>query len=231
MKIGIIGAMEIEIAYIKKEMKVTRSVRIAGREYSEGTVRGREAVVVRCGIGKVCAGMSVQAMKDIFGVSHLINTGVAGALSEGIGLLDVVVSRDAIFHDVDACSFGYAPGELPQLGERVFRADPTLRRAALAAVRAVVPDTRVIEGRVASGDQVISDRERKLWIRRNMEADCCEMEGAAVAEAGFLNGLPFVIIRAISDMADGENLTSYDRFETIAARRSALIVLDMLERL
>jgi adenosylhomocysteine nucleosidase len=231
MKIGIIGAMDVEVQHLKKTMKITDRKTVAGQEYCEGTIGNTPCVVVQCGVGKVRAAMSVQVLNDLFHVTHILNTGVAGSLNNDINIGDIVVSTDAVFHDVNATVFGYALGEIPQAGTRLFTADEALQKAAVEAVRNAAPDVQPFAGRIASGDQFISEKEKKQWIRNTFKADCCEMEGCAIAEAAYFNQLPFVIIRAISDKADESVTESYDEFEGKAAVHCARIVQYMLEHL
>ncbi len=228
MKIGIIGAMDVEVNHLKETMKITKTTVVAGQEYCEGTIGDTEVVVVKCGVGKVRAGMSVQVLNDLFHVTHIINTGVAGSLNNDLNIGDVLVSKDAVYHDVDATNFGYALGEVPSSGCLYYVADEKLRKAAVEAVKNAAPEISVLEGRVASGDSFIRTKEKKDWIRNNFDADCCEMEGCAIAQASYLNSLPFVIIRAISDKADESVQESYDVFEGKAAEHCAKIVSYML---
>ena len=231
MKIGIIGAMDVEIAALREAMEDPAAQVFAGMTFTEGRIGGAEAVVVRSGVGKVNAALCVQLLADRFGVTHIINTGVAGSLDNRIDIGDIVVSTDAGYHDVDATLFGYAPGEVPQLGTVTFAADPALRKLAVDAVTAAAPEIHVFEGRVVSGDQFICDRAVKERIAETFAGLCCEMEGAAIAQAACLNGLPFVILRAISDKADESVQVSYDEFEGKAAVHCAKAVLAMLQRI
>ena len=227
MKVGIIGAMEAEVALIKENMAITRTVEKARMVFYEGAIGSTSVVVVRSGIGKVNAGMCVQILADCFNVTHLINTGVAGSLCNDLNIGDVVVSTEAVYHDVDATVFGYAPGEIPQMGIAAFPADEQLRKAAVEAVRTAAPDISVMEGRIASGDQFIAAAEQKSGISETFAPLCTEMEGAAIAQAAYLNGIPFVILRAISDKADGSDLVDYPVFEKKAAADCARITETM----
>ncbi len=231
MKIGIIGAMDVEISLIREKMNVQNTCTFAGMEFSEGCIGSTPAVAVKSGVGKVNAAVCVQILIDRFDVTHIINTGVAGSLNNDINIGDIVISTDAMYHDVDATVFGYQKGEVPQLGTASFPADEYLIRTASAAVRAAAPDISVFEGRVVSGDQFISSREKKEGIRRDFGGMCTEMEGAAIAQAAFINRIPFVIIRAISDKADESVSVSYDEFEGKAARHCAALVLEMAQKL
>ncbi|MEE3419754.1 MAG: 5'-methylthioadenosine/adenosylhomocysteine nucleosidase [Lachnospiraceae bacterium] len=230
MKIGIIGAMDVEVAELVSKVVDAKTFTRAGMTFVDGKIGKTPVVVVKSGVGKVNAGICVQILADVFQVSHVINTGVAGSLDNRIDVGDIVVSTDAVYHDVDATVFGYQKGEVPQLGTAAFPADEELRKAAVAAVRAADPDVHVFEGRVASGDQFIASREIKNGIKADFDALCCEMEGCAIAQAAYVNHIPFVIIRAISDKADESVTVSYDIFEKKAAEHCARLVEYMVTR-
>ena len=230
-KIGIIGAMELEVEQLKKEMAVKSVVTKAGMDFFEGTLDDVPVVVVRSGIGKVNAALCVQILADVFQVSHVINTGVAGSLNAKLDIGDILISRDALHHDMDTTIFGYQPGEVPQMGFREFRADERMMELAREACEKVNPDIRVMFGRVVSGDQFISSKEVKERLIALFQGDCAEMEGASVAHGAYLNGLPFVIIRAISDKADDSAEMDYPTFEAAAAKHSAALVKEMIKGL
>jgi adenosylhomocysteine nucleosidase len=187
MKIGIIGAMEVEVATLKSEMNVKSVVTKASMEFCEGTIGNTEVVIVRSGVAKVNAGICVQILVDLFNVTHIINTGVAGSLDARINIGDIVLSTDACYHDVDATVFGYKKGEVPQLGIHAFPADASLREAAKAAIKKAAPDLGVFEGRVCSGDQFVSSPDVKKAIIDEQGGMCTEMEGAAIAQGCYLN--------------------------------------------
>ncbi|MDO4513959.1 MAG: 5'-methylthioadenosine/adenosylhomocysteine nucleosidase [Lachnospiraceae bacterium] len=227
-KYGIIGAMELEVDTLKSRMEIVRKVEKANMVFFEGKLNGAEVVIVKSGIGKVNAGICVQILCDEFKITHVINTGVAGSLKAFIDIGDIVVSTDACYHDMDATIFGYALGEVPQIGTRFFLADEALREQAILSCKAVNPDIQVHSGRVVSGDQFISSHEAKDRISKNFDAYCTEMEGAAIAHAAYLNSLPFVILRAISDKADDSAEMDYPTFERKAADCCAKLVEDMV---
>ena len=230
-KIGIIGAMELEVEQLKKEMAVKSVVTKAGMDFFEGTLDDVPVVVVRSGIGKVNAALCVQILADVFQVSHVINTGVAGSLNAKLDIGDILISRDALHHVMDTTIFGYQPGEVPQMGFREFRADERMMELAREACEKVNPDIRVMFGRVVSGDQFISSKEVKERLIALFQGDCAEMEGASIAHGAYLNGLPFVIIRAISDKADDSAEMDYPTFEAAAAKHSAALVKEMIKGL
>lgn len=228
-KIGIIGAMELEVETLKQQMDIKNIIHKASMEFYEGTLNNTETVVVRSGVGKVNAGICVQILADLFGVTHIINTGVAGSLNANINIGDIVVSTDALYHDVDATIFGYQPGEVPQMGKREFVADSDLVELAQQSCKDVAPDIQVFTGRVISGDQFISDKGIKERLISLFGGFCTEMEGAAIAHGASLNDIPFVIIRAISDKADDSAEMDYPTFEKKAAQDCAKIVAHMIQ--
>lgn len=230
-KIGIIGAMELEVEQLKKEMAVESVIKKAGMDFFEGTLSDVPVVIVRSGIGKVNAALCVQILADVFQVSHVINTGVAGSLNAKLDIGDILISRDALHHDMDTTIFGYQPGEVPQMGFREFRADERMMELAREVCEKVNPDIRVMFGRVVSGDQFISSKEVKERLIALFQGDCAEMEGASIAHGAYLNGLPFVIIRAISDKADDSAEMDYPTFEAAAAKHSAALVKEMIKGL
>ncbi len=230
-KIGIIGAMELEVETLKAEMTVTSTVEKAGMEFFEGSLNGASVVIVRSGVGKVNAALCTQILADIFQVTHIINTGVAGSLNAKLDIGDILVSTDALHHDVDATIFGYQPGEVPQLGLREFPADERLVKLALEACEKTNPDIKAVPGRVLSGDQFISSREVKDRLISEYQGDCAEMEGASIAHGAYLNKIPFVIIRAISDKADDSAEMDYPTFEAAAAKHSAALVKELVKNI
>lgn len=230
-KIGIIGAMDLEVETLKSHMQHIKITKKSNMEFYEGSLNGAAAVIVKCGVGKVNAGICVQILADLFQVTHIINTGVAGSLQAKIDIGDIVVSTDALYHDVDATIFGYKLGEVPQLGTLEFLADEALIMLAKSSCEEVNPDIHVFTGRIVSGDQFISSKEIKERITANFQGFCTEMEGAAIAHASFLNQIPFVIIRAISDKADDSAEMDYPTFERKAAEHSAKLVEHMIARI
>ncbi len=228
VRIGIIGAMDEEVASLQEAMTDASVRTVAGMEFHEGKLDGRDVVVVRCSVGKVNAAACAQILIDRFSVDQIINTGVAGSLDAEIDIGDVVISTDAVQHDMDASALGFARGEIPYSSVSVFPADEGMRHRALAAVAAAAPDIRAFEGRVCSGDQFIASRAQKEDIISTLGGLCCEMEGAAIAQVCCLNETPFVIIRAISDKADDSEEMSYIEFVHAAAERCAAITRYMI---
>lgn len=225
---GIIGAMDEEVASLKKALAYARVRRVAGTDFHEGEMDGRKVVVVRCSVGKVNAAVCAQILIDLFDADRIINTGVAGSLDASIDIGDIVVSTDAVQHDMDAVALGFPRGEIPYSNMAVFPADEEMRKKAVEAVRKAEPDIHVFEGRVCSGDQFIASRAQKEAIIAEFGGLCCEMEGASIAQVCCLNEVPFVIIRAISDKADDSEEMSFAEFEKAAAERCAAITRYMI---
>ena len=228
MRIGIIGAMKSEVSLLKEEMKIERQEHIAGMDFFSGQLGSHEVVVVQSGIGKVNAAICAQILIDDFQVTYIINTGVAGSLNKDLNIGDIVVSVDAVQHDFTVEAIGFKKGEIPFTGLVAFAADETLRKRAMEAVTITLSGVKAVEGRVCSGDQFISSSEVKQRIINDFAGDCTEMEGAAIAQVCYLNNVPFVILRAISDNADDSGHISFEEFEKIAAVNSAKIVRQMM---
>ncbi|MBQ0041698.1 MAG: 5'-methylthioadenosine/adenosylhomocysteine nucleosidase [Lachnospiraceae bacterium] len=233
MKIGIIGAMDLEIEMLKEKMTVESTKTMASMDFLEGTLEGKSVVIVKCGVGKVNAGMCSQILCSLYSVTHIINTGVAGSLQAKIDIGDIVVSTDAIQHDMDVTPLSYERGQIPGIAVKAFPADDMLRKVALSACRKVNTDIQTYEGRVLSGDQFIATKETKDFLINTFgeESACAEMEGASIAQASYLNNVPFVVIRAISDKADDSATMDYPTFERGAALHSAGLVLEMLKEM
>lgn len=229
--LGIIGAMEIEVQALYERMTDVEIQTVAGMEFHKGVLEGLEVVAVRSGIGKVNAGICSQILVDRYQVNAIVNTGVAGSLKKEINIGDIVLSTVAVQHDVDAGGFGYPAGEIPQMGIKEFPADETLLELARICCKEANPDIQIFTGRVASGDQFIDSKEKKQWIHDMFDACCTEMEGAAIAQAAYLNHVPYLIIRAISDKADDSAHMDYGEFEAKAAEHSVKLVTAMAKRL
>ena len=229
--IGIIGAMEVEVAILKEKMEDVRIIKKASMDFYEGILAGKKVVVVRSGIGKVNAGICAQILADVFSVDAIINTGIAGSLNKNINIGDIVLSTDVVQHDMDATGFGYRKGQIPQMPVFFFNADDNLRRLAAEVCKEVNPDIQVFEGRIASGDQFVCDQDIKNRIVSEFSAYATEMEGAAIGQAAYLNEIPFLVVRAISDKADGSAQMDYSEFEKAAVDHSVRLTLNMLARI
>lgn len=229
-KLGIIGAMQVEVEILLGAMEEKKAVEKAGSTFYEGILNGLPVVVVQCGVGKVNAAICAQILCDLFEVTHLVNTGIAGSLCADLDIGDLVVSADAMYHDVDAVHFGYPMGKVPGMDTTEFPADQAMMDYAFAAAEAVNPGHTKI-GRVASGDQFVAEKPLKEKIISVTGGLCTEMEGAAIAQTAYRNNLPFVILRAISDKADDSAEMDYPTFERIAAHRCAEVTMRLAQKL
>lgn len=226
--IGIIGAMDEEVEQIVSAMELTKQETKASMTFNAGKLSGRDVVIVRSGIGKVNAAVCTQILVDDFNVDYVINTGIAGSLKAEIDIADVVISSDVLHHDMDATGFGYPLGQIPRMDTLSFAADDRLIKLAKEACAKVIPQIGVHVGRVVSGDQFISDKAAKDRISKNFEGFCTEMEGAAIAQTASLNGVPFVILRAISDKADDSATMDYPAFEKQAIANSVILLKELV---
>jgi len=232
MKLGIIGAMDVEVATLKANMTARIETTVAGSVYCEGVLEGVPVVVVQCGIGKVNAALCAQVLCSRFAVTHIVNTGIAGSLDKDLDIGDFVISRDAIYHDFTCAALNpaYVTGQIPGIPVRKFPADEMLMKLAFAAADSLQAGHAKI-GTVASGDQFVGQKEQKEKIIADTGALCTEMEGAAVAHTAWRNEVPYVVIRAISDKADDSAEMDYPTFEAMAAEKCALVTRAMAKAL
>lgn len=229
--IGIIGAMDEEVSQIVEAMELLETVEKASMTFRRGTLNGKEVVIVRSGIGKVNAAVCTQILADLFQVDCVINTGIAGSLRTEINIADVVLSSDVLHHDVDATGFGYPLGQIPRMGVLSFKADDRLVELGEKVCKKAAPSIGVHVGRIVSGDQFISDKNVKDRIIQNFDGFCTEMEGAAIAQTAYLNKIPFLILRAISDKADNSATMDYPAFEAMAIHNSVEILKELVAQI
>lgn len=230
-KFGIIGAMNEEIDSLVAMLENKNEKKVAGLTFYSGTLKNKNVVIVECGISKVNAAMCTQILISVFEVGAVINTGVAGALDKKLNINDIVISEDAIQYDVDASEFGDPVGNIPRMDTSVFVADKRLINAAYESSIKENKGYCVYKGRIATGDIFVAKADKKEYIHNTFDGTCCEMEGGAIAHVCYLNKTPFVVIRAISDKADGKADKTFCEFVKVAAETSKDIVLNMLENL
>ncbi|OXS80478.1 5'-methylthioadenosine/S-adenosylhomocysteine nucleosidase [Domibacillus enclensis] len=230
MKIAVIGAMEEEVTILRSEMENKDVKTIAGSEFTTGLLKGTDTVLLRSGIGKVNAAMTTAVLIHEFKPDIIINTGSAGGLSPDLQVGDVVVSSEVRHHDVDVTAFGYEYGQVPQL-PAAFKADEKLVQVALEASKELT-DVKTVKGLIATGDSFMNDPVRVQAIGEkftNLQA--VEMEAAAIAQVAHQFQVPFVVIRALSDIAGKESDISFDQFLPKAGLHSANLVMKMAEQL
>jgi adenosylhomocysteine nucleosidase len=230
MKIGIIGAMEEEVVLLRDRLKDLEEKKLAGCEFYSGKLDGLEVILLKSGIGKVNAAIGTTLMIELYQPEVIINTGSAGGFHKELNVGDVVISTDVRHHDVDATIFGYEYGQVPQMPAS-YVPDETLVKAAEKA-GARVENIQVVKGLIASGDSFMSDHARVEEIKTKFpELFAAEMEAAAIAQTCYQFGVPFVIIRSLSDIAGKDARVSYDQFLQTASQNSADLVLKIVEEL
>ena len=227
--VGIVAAMETEIKAIKDAEDIEETSTVAGLDFCSGTINGKNVVVVQCGMGKVNAALATQILIDRFGVDAIINVGCAGSLNDSLDIGDFVVSTEVVQHDYDVSAIGYEKGEIPYTGVTSFSADETLIAAAQEAIASVAPDRQVVTGRICTGDQFISTDEQKQTILSTFGGECAEMEGAAIGQTASLNGVPFVIIRAMSDKSN--SASDFTLYQDQVTKEGAEVVIEMVSNL
>ena len=230
--IGIIGAMESEVRTLKSMIEGCETSVVSGLTFYSGKLSGKDVVVVQSGIGKVNAALCAEVLCIKFGVSKVINTGIAGATGKGLGVFDFVVSSATVYHDFDTTAFGYKLGQVPGMAEQ-FTADAAMADAAVAAFEKTdfAKEHKIMKGLIASGDQFISGGDKKNFIKDNFKPLCVEMEGSAIAHACTVNKVPFIIVRCMSDMADESVKATYSFNEDTCAEASAKFVLEVLKNI
>lgn len=234
--IGIIGAMDSEVDNLIARMDGPSVTVYARRQFVTGQLAGKDVVVVKSGIGKVAAAITAQMLIDRFGVGALLNTGMAGGLDPRLAVKDLVVATDALQHDFDLTAFGHARGYIGGGGDDTvptrFAADAALVDKALDAAAQVLPNgSKAITGTVASGDVFVDDSGLKAVLRDDFGAAAAEMEGAAIAQTAAANGIPFLIIRTISDLAEHDASVSFDELERYAGQLAGDITTALLNTL
>lgn len=230
MPVGIIGAMDEEIEQYLNGMEIDDQINIAGVDYHRGKLAQKDVVVCKSGVGKVNAAITCQIMIDHFKPNYIVFTGVAGAVDPELDIGDIVVSSEAQYHDMDASALGFKRGEIPFADVSVFKADAYLVNL---AYQASLENTegKSVTGKILSGDQFIADRDRVHELYTFFKGSCTEMEGAAVAHVCYKHRVPFVIVRSMSDRADGKAHVNFAEFTKMAAERSYQIVQRMMQRI
>ncbi|MCZ8534944.1 5'-methylthioadenosine/S-adenosylhomocysteine nucleosidase [Psychrobacillus psychrodurans] len=230
MKIAVIGAMEEEVELLRKEIENPETKTIANSEFTSGTYKNHEIVLLKSGIGKVNAAMTTSILLSEYKPDYVINTGSAGGYDPNLEVGAIVISHEVRYHDVDVTAFGYEIGQVPQLPAS-FKADEQLMKLAEDAVHEI-GEHQAATGLIATGDIFMHDPAKVEQVRIHFpQMKACEMEAAAVAQVCHQFEVPFVVIRALSDIAGKESSISFDEFLPIAAKHSTQVVLNVIEKL
>lgn len=225
--IGIIGAMQMEIDGLRAKVKDPECRVYSGVEFVKGSIEGTEVVLAVCGMGKVSAAICAQTMILEYKVDALITTGVAGNLSEKLGIKSLAIASDVVQHDMDLSPIGYKRGELGDIHVVNMPCDRELVAHVEKCAKELGLNYQI--GTIATGDQFISSPEQKDFIVGNFQAIAAEMESGSIGQVCYVNKVPFVIIRAISDDADGSAPDDFPAFARDAAEISINIVLGVLK--
>ncbi|WP_416144501.1 5'-methylthioadenosine/S-adenosylhomocysteine nucleosidase [Planococcus koreensis] len=230
MKIGVIGAMEEEVHLLRASLDNVKTEEIANCEFTSGTYKGQEVVLLKSGIGKVNAAMSTTLLLQQFKPDVVINTGSAGGFDADLEVGAIVISDEVRHHDVDVTAFGYEMGQVPQL-PAAFLSSADLMDHAIAAVEELGEHAYAV-GLIATGDSFMDDAERVEKVRGHFPSmKAAEMEAAAVAQVCHQFDKPFVVIRALSDIAGKQSNISFEEFLPVAAKHSTQIVLNVVDRI
>ena len=225
--IGIIGAMSVEVEALTLELENRTTESVGGIKFNTGSLFGKKIVIAQCGVGKVFASICAEAMIIKYSPSLIVNTGVGGALVADLRPTDIVIAESLVQHDMDTSPLGDPKGLISGINKVYFDTDS--RAVELLSSAAERLGLRAGRGRIASGDKFVADKADKVRIAADFSADVCEMEGAAIAQTAFVNGTPFVVIRAISDSADGSANMDYMEFLPVAAKNSAALTLELIK--
>jgi len=230
MTIGIIAAMSEELEILLKDMNLSSKVCKANMEFNYGTIFGNKVVAVVCGIGKVNSAICAQILITYYNVDKIINVGIAGGIGEDIYPGDIVIGDSLVQHDVDTTMFGDRIGQIPRLDTFDFKCDKGLVNLARESSKEITNHKTFI-GRIVSGDQFIADTKKILWLKEEFGALACEMEGASIAHVCYLNSIPFVVIRSISDNANNGAQMDYEKFKLVAVENSTNMLKQIIKAL
>lgn len=233
--IGVIGAMDSEVQYLIDRIDCRKTTEIFGYSFHSGSLYGKRVTVVKCGIGKVNAARGTQLLIDRFSPDAIVNTGIAGALDPELKVGDAVIATGLVQHDFNVMAFGHARGYICTGDDHrkptSFIPDEKLAGKLRQAAGQVLKGSSITEGVIATGDLFVADAKTRRGIRDEFSAVAAEMEGAAIAQTATYSGVPFAVLRVVSDNADGEASVSYDKFEAETAKRSAAVIEEFLKRL
>ncbi|AIY81052.1 MTA/SAH nucleosidase [Clostridium botulinum 202F] len=230
MTIGIIAAMAEELEILLKDLNLEEKKEKANMVFHKGTINNKNVVAVVCGIGKVNSAVCTQILISEYNVDKVVNVGVAGGIGKDIYPGDIVVAENLVQHDMDTSAFGDKIGQIPRLDTFDFKCDKDMVAAAKKSCEEI-SELNSFTGRIVSGDQFVANLEKIQWLEKEFGAISCEMEGASIAQVCYLNSIPFVVIRSISDNANNGAHIDYEKFTPIAVKNSTNILKNMLEKL
>ncbi|NFG42667.1 5'-methylthioadenosine/adenosylhomocysteine nucleosidase [Clostridium botulinum] len=230
MTIGIIAAMAEELEILLKDLNLEEKKEKANMVFHKGTINNKNVVAVVCGIGKVNSAVCTQILISEYNVDKVVNVGVAGGIGKDIYPGDIVVAENLVQHDMDTSAFGDKIGQIPRLDTFDFKCDKDMVAAAKKSCEEI-SELNSFNGRIVSGDQFVANLEKIQWLEKEFGAISCEMEGASIAQVCYLNSIPFVVIRSISDNANNGAHMDYEKFTPIAVKNSTNILKNMLKKL
>ncbi|NFI95220.1 5'-methylthioadenosine/adenosylhomocysteine nucleosidase [Clostridium botulinum] len=230
MIIGIIAAMAEELEILLKDLNLEEKKEKANMVFHKGTINNKNVVAVVCGIGKVNSAVCTQILISEYNVDKVVNVGVAGGIGKDIYPGDIVVAENLVQHDMDTSAFGDKIGQIPRLDTFDFKCDKDMVAAAKKSCEEI-SELNSFTGRIVSGDQFVANLEKIQWLEKEFGAISCEMEGASIAQVCYLNSIPFVVIRSISDNANNGAHMDYEKFTPIAVKNSTNILKNMLKKL
>ena len=228
-KVGIIVAMEEELEQILNITSDIKEKEISGLNFKLGKIEKKNVVLVKCGVGKVNAARVTQILIDEFNVEYVINVGSAGALNPLLNIGDIVIGEKLVQHDFDITAFDHDKGYITGVGDYIYSDNILVEKFKEIANKLLEKEYKIKSGIIATGDIFCTDVEMKNKIYSKFDADCVEMEGAAVAQVCYLDKVPFIVIRSISDSPNGKNEIDFDKFVDLASRRCAILLKEFLK--
>lgn len=228
-KIGIIAAMQEEMQAIKKSMKNIKTNEYHDLTFYEGKIGNNQCILVKCGVGKVNAARTTQILIDKYELEYVINVGSAGSINEEIQYGDIVIGKYVVQHDFDITAFGHEKGYISNIGAKIESDKKLIKRCEYAIKQCMTDDYKITIGTIATGDIFCTSIKMKDKIRQKFNADCVEMEGAAIAQVCFLDKIPFVIIRSISDSPNEKNHMEFNEYLEMASERCASFIQTLLQ--
>ena len=227
-KVGIIVAMEEELEHILNITNEIEEKEISGLNFKLGKIEKKNVVLVKCGVGKVNAARVTQILIDEFNVEYVINVGSAGALNPLLNIGDIVIGEKLVQHDFDITAFDHDKGYITGVGDYIYSDNTLTEKFKQTVNKLLEKEYKIKVGIIATGDIFCTDVEMKNKIYSKFDADCVEMEGAAVAQVCYLDKIPFIVIRSISDSPNGKNEIDFDKFVDLASKRCAIILKEFL---